>query len=80
MKLVENQLHTKRPKIRVHVCLLYTGKERHKCYLNTIQYHLSRSMTKLQNHLYAQRRLKSSWAEAQSDQGLHCPSEGSLGY
>ena len=31
-----------------------------------------------QNGMYAQRRLRSAWASAQSDQSLHCPLEESL--
>ena len=32
-----------------------------------------------QNGMYAQRRLRSAWAFAQSDESFHCPHEGSLG-
>ena len=50
---------------------------------------LNRSTTILQNHIWAtswqnqqtdlctQRRLRSAWASAQSDQSLRCPPEGS---
>ena len=38
-----------------------------------------RDMTKPAKWLCAQRRLRSAWASAQSDQSLRCPHEGSLG-
>ena len=41
--------------------------------------HLSRDMTKPTKWLCTQRRLKSAWASAQSNQCLCCPHEGSLG-
>ena len=41
--------------------------------------YLSRDMTKPTKLLYAQRRLGSAWASAQSDQRLHCPHEESVG-
>ena len=40
---------------------------------------LSRNMTKPAKWLCAQRRLRSAWASAQSDQSLRCPPEESLG-
>ena len=40
---------------------------------------MSRDMTKPTNWLCAQRRLRSAWASAQSDQSLRCPHEESLG-
>ena len=39
----------------------------------------SRNMTKPTKWLCAQRRLRSAWASAQSDQSLRCPHEESLG-
>ena len=36
-------------------------------------------MTNQQNDLCAQRRLRSAWASAQSDQGQRCPPEAKLG-
>ena len=41
--------------------------------------HLSRDMTKPTKWVCAQRRLRSAWASAQSDQSLRCPHEESLG-
>ena len=38
-----------------------------------------RDMTKPTMWLCSQRRLRSAWASAQSDQSLHCPHEESLG-
>ena len=51
---------------------------------NDIQYcdsnlHMNRPMTNKQNGMCAQRRLRSAWASAQSDQSLRCPHGGSLG-
>ena len=40
---------------------------------------MSRDMTKPTKWLCAQRRLRSAWASAQSDQSLRCPHEESLG-
>ena len=40
---------------------------------------MSRPMTKPTKCLCAQRRLRSAWASAQSDQSLRCPHEESLG-
>ena len=40
---------------------------------------ISRDMTKPTKWLCAQRRLRSAWASAQSDQNLRCPHEESLG-
>ena len=40
---------------------------------------LSRDMTKPTKWVCAQRRLRSAWASAQSDQNLRCPHEESLG-
>ena len=42
-------------------------------------FYLSRDMTKPTMWLCAQRRLRSAWASAQSDQSLRCPHEESLG-
>ena len=39
---------------------------------------MSHDMTKLTKGLCAQRRLRSAWASAQSDQSLRCPHEESL--
>ena len=41
--------------------------------------HMSRLMTKPTKWLCAQRRLRSAWASAQSDQSLRCPYEKKLG-
>ena len=41
--------------------------------------YMSRDMTKLTMWLCVQRRLRSAWASAKSDQSLRCPYEGSLG-
>ena len=41
--------------------------------------HFSRNMTKPTKWVCAQRRLRSAWASAQSDQSLRCPHEESLG-
>ena len=41
--------------------------------------HMSCNMTKPTNWVCAQRRLRSAWASAQSDQSLHCPHEETLG-
>ena len=41
--------------------------------------HLSRNMTKPRKWLCAQRRLRSTWASAQSDQILRCPHQESFG-
>ena len=43
------------------------------------EYELSRDMTKPTKWLCAQRRLRSAWASAQSDQSLRCPHEERLG-
>ena len=40
---------------------------------------MSRDMTKPTKRVCAQRRLKSAWVSAQSDQSLCCPHEESLG-
>ena len=41
--------------------------------------HMSLDMTKPTKWLFAKRRLRSTWASAQSDQSLRCPHEESLG-
>ena len=41
--------------------------------------YMSRDMTKPSKWLCAQRRLRSAWASAQSDQSLRCTHEESLG-
>ena len=41
--------------------------------------YLSRDMTKPTKWVCAQRRLRSAWASAQSDQSLHCPHEEKTG-
>ena len=41
--------------------------------------YMSRDMTKPTKWVCAQRRLRSAWASAQSDQSLHCPHEETLG-
>ena len=43
------------------------------------QLHLSHIVTKPTNCMCAQRRLRSAWAPAQSDQSLRCPHEESVG-
>ena len=47
--------------------------------LVTLQYMLSRLVTKPTMWLCAQRRLRSAWASTQSDQSLRCPREETLG-
>ena len=47
--------------------------------LGKVKDHMSRDMTKPTKWLCAQRRLRSAWASAQSDQSLRCPHEESLG-
>ena len=44
-----------------------------------VRMYMSRDMTKLAKWLCAQRRLRSAWASAQSDQSLRCPHEEALG-
>ena len=44
-----------------------------------VQVYVSRDMTKPTKWLCAQRRLRSAWASAQSDQSLRCPYEEALG-
>ena len=44
-----------------------------------VRVYMSRDMTKATKWLCAQRRLRSAWASAQSDQSLRCPHEESLG-
>ena len=44
-----------------------------------VQLYMSRDMTKPTKWLCAQRRLRSAWASAQSDQSLRCPHEEALG-
>ena len=51
----------------------------HKIYHKTWQQHFSHDMTKPTKWVCAQRRLRSAWASAQSDQSLRCPHEESLG-
>ena len=46
----------------------------YNCWVN-----MSRDMTKQTKWLCAQRRLRSAWVSAQSDQSLRCPHEESLG-
>ena len=50
-------------------------------YLEEIRYISiwARAWQNQQNTVCAQRRLRSAWASAQSDQSLRCPHEGSLG-
>ena len=65
---------TKTSDHKVHVRLASTWKlSRHAA----IQ--MSRDMIKRTKWLCAQRRLRSAWASAQSDQSLRCPHEESLG-
>ena len=47
-------------------------------YASTVQ-NMSRFMTKPTMWVCAQRRLRSAWVSAQSDQSLRCPHEESLG-
>ena len=50
------------------------------CILNIwVRVYMTRDMTKPTKWLCAQRRLRSAWASAQSDQSLHCPHEEALG-
>ena len=51
------------------------GRER----LSDVVYFMSRDMTKPTKWVCAQRRLRSAWASAQSDQSLRCPHEETLG-
>ena len=44
-----------------------------------VRMYMSRNMTKAIKWLCAQRKLRSAWASAQSDQSLHCPHEEALG-
>ena len=44
-----------------------------------VQVYMTCDMTKQTKWLCAQRRLRSAWASAQSDQSLHCPHEEALG-
>ena len=44
-----------------------------------VRVYMSRDMTKPTKWLCAQRRLRSAWASAQSDQSLRCPHEEALG-
>ena len=44
-----------------------------------VRVYMSRDMTKPTKWLCAQRRLRSVWASAQSDQSLRCPQEEALG-
>ena len=46
--------------------------------LNEPTKQISRNTTKPTKWLCAQRRLRSAWASAQSDQSLRCPHGGSL--
>ena len=48
-------------------------------HVKNIYQHLSHDITKPAKWLCAQRRLRSAWASAQSDQSLRCPLEESLG-
>ena len=52
---------------------LYYGRRRKWQQKYIKVYKLSRLMTKPTMWLCAQRRLRSAWASAQSDQSLHCP-------
>ena len=68
-------------------CIVYCNERRLK--INIIVHHIglfylinrdmSQIMTKPTKWLCAQRRLRSAWASAQSDQSLRCPHEESLG-
>ena len=44
-----------------------------------VRVYMTRDMTKPTKWLCAQRRLRSAWASAQSDQSLQCPHEEALG-
>ena len=44
-----------------------------------VRVYMIRDMTKPTKWLCAQRRLRSAWASAQSDQSLRCPHEEALG-
>ena len=44
-----------------------------------VRVYMTRDMTKSTKWLCAQRRLRSAWASAQSDQSLYCPHEEALG-
>ena len=43
------------------------------------RFYMNRRTTNQQNDLCAQRRLRSAWTSAQSDQSLRCPHEETLG-
>ena len=49
------------------------------CNSSTYLSYLRRSMTKPKHGMCAQRRHRSAWASAHSDQSLHCPHEETLG-
>ena len=73
-------------KIRIIVNWYFIGKTLknysnafHSNLLSLLHDNMSRDMTKPTNWVCAQRRLRSAWASAQSDQSLRCPHEESLG-
>ena len=51
----------------------------YESHARVLKFHISRLMTKPQNHLCAQRSLRSAWASAWSDQSLRCSHEETLG-
>ena len=53
----------------VYICILHIW----------VKVHMSRDMTKPTKWLCAQRRHRSAWVSAQSDQSLRCPHEEALG-
>ena len=52
----------------------------YRCYGNWPVWKWAAARQNQQNDLYAQRRLRSAWAYAQSDQSLRCPHEETLGH
>ena len=63
-------------KIQLHKPVLWELREAFR--LDWSESHLSRDMTKRTKWVCAQRRLRSAWASAQSDQSLCCPHEERL--
>ena len=57
----------------------YWQKKKKKATVNQTKIWLNRDMTKSTKWVCAQRRLRSAWASAQSDQSLRCPHEETLG-
>ena len=57
----------------------WTGQEKNILPRSKVRLNMSRLITKPTKLVCAQRRLRSAWASAQSDQSLRCPQEESLG-